>query len=204
MNLIYLSHCYYISIRIGGKEAIHCPQLAYSRYNHLPAGFTKSRKTTSNHHKAVTSPANDLKTTSTEMPSHAEEYYQTQNVYLHTFGSLLVYLLSYAIAAILGLVYEFTRFTLEVAIPICGCILLVWLWCFHPSGPWQRINAVGDGESIGPWLRLGALEARSRSLLARDRILYPFRILYAMFMRSLAVAQAEPLRSEYELTLLYV
>lgn len=153
---------------------------------------------------AVVSPANDLKTTSTEMSSPAEEYHQTQNTYIHAFGSLLVYLLSYAITAILGLISELTGFILEVAIPVGGCILLVWLWYFHPSGPWQRINAVGDRESIGPWLRLGAFEARRRCLLARDRIYYPFRILYAALMQSLAVAQAEPLGSQYELTSLYV
>lgn len=138
------------------------------------------------------------------MSSPAEGYRQTQITYLYAGGSLLVYLLSSAIKAILGLISALTCFILEVAIPICGCILLVWLWYFHPSGPWQRIHAVGDGESIGPWLRLGAFEARRRSLLARDRILYPFRILYATLMRLLAAAQAEPLGSGYELMSLYV
>lgn len=115
-----------------------------------------------------------------------------------------MYIISYAMTAILGLISEFTRFILEVAIPIFGCVMLVWLWYFHPSGPWRRIMVVGDGGSIGPWLRLGAWEARRRCLIARDRIFYPFRILYTMSMRSRPAIQAEPERSEHELTSSYV
>lgn len=63
---------------------------------------------------------------------------------------------------------------------------------------------VGDGESIGPWLRLGAWDARRRCLIARDRIFYPLRISYAMLMRSRPATQAGPVRSEYELTSSYV